>query len=261
MLGIKISIPYLFYLQPRDLQAEKILAERKNNLNIPGSLAGACLKAIFESSRIRGLFTTYFDEELYRYAAKYYETHVFNRNNYLVAIIGVTRALEDVEISQSNRPLYQDAKRFLEQDFWAINENNDAEIVRKFKEYFTARVIVRLDKEMNEKNLQIVSFSDDRAALSKPPWWQSRGICYAIDSYVGQSGIVAKTFADGIVQVRISSKFDFWIDYTKLTINGQVIFDKPVSAHYNKPYNYTLDVKAGEEIKIQIEWLPHRSDT
>ncbi len=218
------------------------------------------MKAMFESSRTYGLFTAYFDEELYRYAASYYDTHVFGRSTHIVSVVGVTKALEDVEISQSNRPLYQDAKHFLEQDFCKINEDNDAEIVRKFKDYFTARIIVRLDKEMNEDNLKIISFSDDRAKLSKPSWWQDRGICYALDSYVGNLEIVAKANAVGKAQVRISSTFDYWIDYTKLTVNEKVIFDTLTTARHDKPYVYDMDVKAGEEIKIQVEWLPHKGN-
>lgn len=250
----------VFRLQPRDLQAEKILAEGKNNPNILGTLPAICLKAIFESSRIYGLFTSYFDSELYNYAAVYYDNHIFNRFNYVTAVVGVTKVLEDVEISQHNRPLYQDMKRFLEQDFCRIDKDNNAVIVSKFKDYFTARVLVRLDKEMNADNLQIISYSDDKAKLFKPSWWQSKGICHELDSYVGKLEIVAKTLVDGLLQVRLSGAFT-WIDYERLTINGNVIFDTIHSTHGNSPYVHSMNAKAGEEIKIQVEWLPHRSDT
>lgn len=215
---------------------------------------------MFESSRIYGLFTSYFDSELYNYAAVYYDTHIFNRFNYVTAVVGVTKVLEDVEISQHNRPLYQDMKRFLEQDFCRIDKDNNAVIVSKFRDYFTARVLIRLDKEMNADNLQIISYSDDRAKLFKPSWWQSKGICHGLDSYVGKLEIVAKTLADGLLQVRLSGAFT-WIDYERLTINGNVIFDTIHSTHGNSPYVHSMNAKAGEEIKIQVEWLPHRSDT
>ncbi|MBQ3443953.1 MAG: hypothetical protein IJG33_12005, partial [Selenomonadaceae bacterium] len=99
-----------FHLRPRDIQAEKILTSGRNNPNLPDELPDTCLKAVFESSRTFGLFTSYFDEELYHYAASYYDTHVFARNRPLCAIVGFTRVLEDVEISQRNRSQYQDMK-------------------------------------------------------------------------------------------------------------------------------------------------------
>jgi hypothetical protein len=40
-----------------------------------------------------------------------------------------------------------------------------------------------------------------------------------------------------------------------------LIFDKLTPTWFNKPYYYAMEIKAGEEVKIQLEWLPHRSDT
>ena len=217
------------------------------------------MKSTFESSKTFGLFTSYFDEEIYHYAASYYDTHDFNRYNYMTAVVGVTRVLEDVEISQRNHPLYRDMQRYLEQDFSTVH--NDAQIVRKFKNFFTGRILVRMDKEMNADNLQILSYSDDRAKLFKPSWWQDKGICYALDSYVGKLTIVAKTAVEGQMQVRLSGAFAHWIDYMRLVINDKTIFDTLIPTRHDKPYSYSLNVKAGEEVKVQVEWLPHRSDT
>lgn len=132
----------VFHLQPRDLQTEKLLKLGRNNKNIPSDLPGACLKAMFESSKTYGLFTAYFDEEIYRYAATYYDTHGFGRERPMNAIIGIARVLKDIEISQRNYSPYQDMKLFIEQDFCKIHENENAQIINNFKEYFTARVDV-----------------------------------------------------------------------------------------------------------------------
>lgn len=261
----------VFHLQPRDTKAEKILLSGKNNPAIPGGLPQACLKATFESSRTFGLFTSYFDEELYRYAANYYDTHVFGRERYMYAINGVVRVLEDVEISQRNHPPYRDMQRFLEQDFCQIHEDDNANIISNFKRYFTARVDVKLFPK-GEGDFQILNVSDDKASVSKPGWLQKGGIGYVIQSYVGTMEIVAKSDIDGQIRLVLlgldirhpedKSKFiPYWIDYTKLVVNGKVILDEITPIWHNKPYRYNLDVKAGEEVKIQVEWLPHRSDT
>ena len=93
-----------------------------------------------------------------------------------------------------------------------------------------------------------------------------------ITSFVGKMAFVAKATVDGQIRLFLrgidvrtpednSKRVPYWVDYTKLIVNGKVVFDKLTPAWHDKAYAYNMDVKAGEEVKIQIEWLPHRSDT
>lgn len=225
------------------------------------------MKATFESSKTFGLFTSYFDEELYHYAASFYDTHTFGRDRRMYAICGVTRVLEDVEISQRNHPLYRDMQRYLEQDF--ANIHNDAQIITKLAPYLTACIDVKL---MGKGDFQILNASDDRAKITKPTWFQNNGVGYVITSYVGKLAFTAKAAVDGQIILYLrgldvrrpedkSKRIIYWIDYTKMTVNGRTLFDKLMPTWHDKPYSYSLNVKAGEEVKVQVEWLPHRSDT
>ena len=257
-----------FHLLTRDTRAEKILASKRNNKPVPENLPEDCLKAAFESSKTYGLFTSYFDEELYRYAATYYDTHLFGRTRPMYAIYGIAKVLEDVEISKRNHLPYQDMKRFIEQDFCNIhvNDNEDAQIINKFKQYFTARIDIKFSTDNGD--FQILSISDGNAKLIKPNWFNKNGIGYVIRSYTGELKLVAKASADGQMQLRLrttdvrddknrSKRIPFWIDYTTLIVNEQTIFDNPTPTWHNKPYLHVMDVKADEEITIEVEWLPH----
>lgn len=257
-----------FNLLPIDTHAEKILNSGRNNPNIPDNLSRDCFKAIFESSKTYGLFTSYFEEEFYTTAATYYDTHVFGRTRPMYAICGIAKILEDVQISQRNYPKYQDIKRFIEQDFCLIHVNDDdsAQIINKFSKYFTARIDIKFNTDKG--NFQILSISDDNAKVLKPNWYQKSGIGYVIRSYTGNLKIVAKAFAAGQILLSLlgldvrksgdkSKRIPYWIDYTKLTVNGQIIFDKLTPAWHNKSYRHVMDVKADEEITIEVEWLPH----
>ena len=228
------------------------------------------MKATFESSKTFGLFTKYFDEELYHYAANYYDTHNFGRSRPMYAITGVARVLEDVEISQRNQPLYRDMERFLEQDFCLIRDDNNAKIINKFKRYFTARIDIQRKSMVGD--FEIVSISDEKATVLKPDWFNKDGIGYQIHSYFGKLEIVAKSSIDGQINLRLmgldmrkpddkSKRIPYWIDYTKLTVNGKVILDKLTPVWHDKSFFHKMDVKANEEIKVEVEWLPHRSDT
>ena len=249
------------------MQAEKILAEGKNNPKLPDNLPEAYLKAMFDSSRTYGLFTTYFDEELYHFVANYYATQIIYPNRPVYAIVSITRALEDVEISQRNHTSYQDMKRFLEQDFCKIHDAPQTLV--KFKNYFTARIDVALLTTAGD--FQIVDVSDGKANVFKPGWFNKYGVGYVIQSYAGNLEFVAKATVDGKISLSLrgldirdvddkSKRIPYWIDYTKLTINRKTIFDTLTPAWHDKAYRHIIDVKADEEIKIQVEWLPHRSD-
>ena len=93
-----------------------------------------------------------------------------------------------------------------------------------------------------------------------------------IQSYAGELKIVAKVSVPGQIRLGLlgldvrqpddkKKRVPYWIDYTKLTVNGQMIFDTLTPVWHNKPYRHTMDVEANEEITIEVEWLPHRSDT
>ena len=151
-----------------------------------------------------------------------------------------------------------------------LARNKDLELIRKFTLYLTARADIKFLSE--EGDFEIISVSDDKAEIKKPAFLQQDGIGYQINSFTGKLEFIAKASADGQIQLNLrgmdirkpedqSKRIPYWIDYTKLTVNGETLFDKVTPVWHNKPYRYYMDAKAGEEIKIQLEWLPHRSDT
>ncbi|MBQ4495504.1 MAG: hypothetical protein II968_07025 [Selenomonadaceae bacterium] len=223
---------------------------------------------MFESSRTYGLFTAYFDEELYRYASIYYEERAFGKDRLMYSVVGVTKVLEDLEISQRDHLPYQDLQRFLEQDFAAIHKVSQTP--DKFKPYLTARIDIKLMTP--EGDFQILSVSDDKVNMARPAWFQKDGIGYMVQSYTGKLDFTAKATVDGQIQMWLrgvdirtpedkSKRIPYWIDYTKLTVNDETILDTLTPVWHDKPYRHFIDVKADEEIKLQVEWLPHRSDT
>lgn len=149
--------------------------------------------------------------------------------------------------------------------------NNSQQIVDRFKKYFTARVDIKLVPK-GEGDFQILNMSDDKAVILKPAWFNKDGIGYEIHSFVGNLEFIAKATVDGQILLYLrgiwvqnpedkSKRVPYWVDYTKLIVNGKTVFDKLTPAWHDKLFRHIIDVKAGEEIKIQIEWLPHRSDT
>ena len=148
---------------------------------------------------------------------------------------------------------------------------SDAEILAKFKRWFSIRLDIRL-KTTIQKDFQIVSVSDDKAEIRQPEWFNRDGVGYVIQSYAGKLDIVFKVIAGGPITISLKGLFypdpknkgkrlPYWVDYTKLAVNDKVIFNKLTPAWHDKPYNYNLNAKAGEEVTLSVEWLPHRGDT
>lgn len=252
-----------FHCQSSDSRAKKLLNAKHNNPKIASDLVASCLKAMFESGKTYGLFSAYFDTELYHVTPVDQASHLYT-------VLGIAKVLEDVEISSRNRPQYQTMTRFLEEDFTAVYD--DAQILRNIIPYITARIDIKLTpKGKGKSKFEILTVSDNRASIAKPGWLQNKGIGYTVTSMAGKLEFVAKANVDGQIRLLLkginildaedkTKRIPYWIDYNNLTINGTTIFDTVTPAWHDKAYNHDVNVKAGEEIKIQIEWLPHRSD-
>ena len=129
----------------------------------------------------------------YYYVAKSYVDIVFGRERRLYTIVGITRVLEDIEISQRNHLPYRDIQRFSEQDFCQIHKE-DFQLPDKLKSYLTARIDIKL---FCADDFKILSVSDSKAVVSKPAWLQKSGFGYVIHSYIGELEITAEAVADG----------------------------------------------------------------
>ena len=111
--------------------------------------------------------------------------------------------------------------------------------------------------------------SDNKAAVWKPDWFQKGGIGYTVQSHKGKMEIIVKATGDGKINLNLrgvsvtpsndpSKRIPFWIDYTKFIVNGEIIFDKLIPVWLWKAYEYNIDAKADEEIKIEVEWIRHK---
>ncbi|MBD3878320.1 MAG: glycosyltransferase [Quinella sp. 1Q5] len=139
-----------------------------------------------------------------------------------------------------------------------------------FFPFFTARIDIQLVSTAGD--FQILSVSDKKASVTKPGWFQKSGIGYQIQSYAGKLSINAKATTNGQINLKLrglniinsndkSKRIPYWIDYTKLVVNDNSIFDTLTPTWHDKYFTHNMKVNADEEITIQVEWQPHRSDT
>ncbi|MBD3879151.1 MAG: glycosyltransferase [Quinella sp. 1Q5] len=157
---------------------------------------------------------------------------------------------------------------FFENLFEAGKEKAAPPIPPNVVPFITARIDIVLKSTRDFEKFSVI---DKVAKVAKPKWLQSNGFGYMINSYSGKLEIFAKAAEDGQVVLNLrslnicapedkSKHVPYWIDYTKLVINEKNIFNTIISAWHDEPYTYSLETKAGEEFKIQLEWQPHISD-
>lgn len=47
-----------------------------------------------------------------------------------------------------------------------------------------------------------------------------------------------------------------WIQYSKLAVDGKVMFDGLKPVWHDKPYKFEMDVADGQIVDVQAEWVP-----
>lgn len=142
----------------------------------------------------------------------------------------------------------------------------------KFDPDLTARFDIKMTSKKGLKDFQIVSVSDDKAKIQQPEWMNKNAIGYQIHSYAGKLEIVVKSVSNGKINCFLrgldirdpkdySKRIPHWIDYTRFTVDGKTIFDTVTPTWHDEFFYYKMNVKADKEIKIQLEWSPHKSKT
>ena len=63
------------------------------------------------------------------------------------------------------------------------------------------------------------------------------------------------------VRKKDNQRINILIDYRKLIINHQIIFEDIVPCSYDDPFSYSLPVKKDQKISIHLEWEKHNYES
>ena len=223
------------------------------------------LKRVFDSNSFRSLFCTYFDDEIYRFADKWVTNHNFFPMRECYAVIGLTKVIEDIMVSNGSRnSLVQSLDNFIERDYYSTEINID-----DLKNYITARIDIKIFGD--NPDLELVSTSDDSMKMHKPEWLQKGGLGYTIESCKGYLSLVFKSSTGGRLTVNLlgrdvrdgkNNRIPYWIHYYDVRYNNEAVFDGIKSAWHDKPLRLESQVKAGEHIMLYVEFssVPHKSN-
>ena len=122
--------------------------------------------------------------------------------------------------------------------------------------------------------MDLLRYSDNALHFEKPNWFKNNeGVGIVLHSIKGSLDFQIECIQDGQLNIWLRG-VDFrdkknkrtpkFIDFTKLVINEEVIFDSrvAVSLDHALAYNYTKEkVKDGDTFNIHVEWEPFDSES
>lgn len=256
-----------FHMLTVDPYVTEYIEKYKPNKEIREGEPEKFMKNIFDSTNFRKLFATYFDEEIYDFAKSSYLKASYFPMRESYAIIGITKVIMEVMANQSiiSASIAQSLNGFIGKNFYEPNTN--AEIVAKYKNYISARLDVKLSA-VDTPSLEVVSVSDNKARISKPEWFQRDGIGYVTESCRGCLDISFQTVTGGNVTIwlrgrdvrdnKTNVRIPYWIDYKNIYYNDEIILKDVRSVCHDRPAKFDYRVKAGDVIRLHLEWSPHQ---
>lgn len=256
-----------FHIITMDSRVSEYIKNHKMNKEIQKGVPEKYMKSIFDSTSFRKLFATCFDEEIYDFAKSSYQKASYFPMRECYAIIGITKVINDVMVNHSSisPSIPQSMNNFICESYYESGEY--AEIVAKYKNYISARLDVKLSAVENP-DLEVISVSDNKAQISRPEWFQKDGIGYVTESSWGQLDISFRTSTGGKITIWLRSrdvrdnktkdKIPHWIDYKNVYYNDKIILKDVKPVWHDRPVRVDYQVKAGDVIRLHLEWTPHQ---
>lgn len=240
---------------------------RRNNGLTSSRTTMKFLKDLFDHPYIKAMFTSQFDEQIYDYAKNFFDFGRYYSIRHCYSVVGVATVIgyiHDRYMQEGNLAsrLQDVVKRK------PYHVYNSSSIIKKFSSYFAARIDLKLSK-LNPEDIQYFFVTDDRAVCQKPIWFQKTGVGYIITSYCGDLKIGIKTNKKGQGKISLrgvdvrdsedkSKRIPYWIDYTSFSVNDRIVIEERTPAWHDLPFQYEFEFKEGEEILIDLSWMPHR---
>lgn len=152
-------------------------------------------------------------------------------------------------------------KHYLEK----YEQNNLNTLVTK---YSTASIEIKYKGKPN--SLEILNVSDKDAQITIPRYFEKNYEGYKIESNSGLIKIECISKNEETILIELKSlnytikkpydkrnnRLPINIDYKKLYINNEKVFDNSIVASFENPYVYKEKIKKDEKFNIMIEWLP-----
>ncbi|MBE6500554.1 MAG: hypothetical protein E7Z80_08450 [Methanobrevibacter thaueri] len=246
---------------------EKPAGSEKNQRYISKDDINNYLKDVFFSHKFEKEFEKYYSFDDYFAIWKVMEKKdYFPLGNVYsaIAIIQIANAIEFSKNRKNNNEISW-LNNFLE----GGSGNNTGRLINSLMDkYYTARIDIKNNGVDNSVEIFEV---DDVLSIVKYPKWMvnKKGKGCTISSKRASINFKIRCINDGKLMIKLRgphirdanrNEFPVYIDFTKFKVNGEEIFSGNKLISHSQFFSFNKDVKDGEIIDVQLEWLPFNSD-
>ena len=227
------------------------------------------IENIFYSKRLKGIFLSLYDEEVYDWIAHDMRTKKYQPLENAYVAIAICTILQSV---YANETIGKGAL-----STFTNMRNIDRTIKQTLKKrpyldnYITARIDIKNSSIISmsddyTNDIEIIEITDQDAKVNTPNWFAANGKGYVIESQSGNMTIIFKCIHSGKLFITLrgrdvrdkeGKKIPFWIDYHSMTYNNEQIFNTLKPVWHDAPFSLNRLVKNGEIVMIHMEWGPH----
>ncbi len=219
---------------------------------------------VFRSREIKAHFTDLYGTPGYEKIAQDVQTRKFHPLQNAYAAIAIAWVSREIAIGRNIlADSLGEGMCSLGSDF--RKEAEESQTLRTHpavKNFITARVDLKLD----EGDVEVLEVSDALARVHTPGYMLSGGVGYVIESQKGNMKIRFRCVSGGKLHVNLRSlavldenkqRIPYFVDYTGAVLDGKAILAgrRPVS--HDVPVKTELPVKPGQELVLEVAWVPH----
>ena len=231
---------------------------------VPAQTVTDIVMDVFRSPEMKGDFIPLYGPDGYETAKKDIETRAFYPLQSAYAVISVGWVRRETEVSRNLRC------PSLGEGFCSRSR----ELRESVREYETLRshpvldnyITARVDMKLEAGDVEILEVSDWNARVYTPDYMLRGGTGYVVESRLGQMKLRLRCLAGGklhlilrglVVRDREDQRIPYFVDYNSFKIDGRELLKgrRPVS--HDVPFKQELEVQPGQEIVLELTWLPH----
>ena len=184
-----------------------------------------------------------------------------NRGHTQLNYTNVFKLLDDVCLLIDAKNIRHDELIANYFSFNSLNLNQQSALIK----YTNARIDLK-NYGGPENSIELIESSDKSLWCNTPLWFKNdEGSGIVLHSKKGSLDFKIKIINEGLLKMFLKgvyfrdknqNVFPIHIDYTKLTINDESIFEESKVVWHNQPFIYQREVKDGDVFKVHIEWSP-----
>lgn len=184
-----------------------------------------------------------------------------NEGHHQLDYVNMFKLIKNVSLLMDSSELKNDE---LISSYYTFNNLNLKQQYSLIK-YATGRIDLK-NYGLYSNSIKIIKSSDKFMWIEELPWFaDNEGQGILIQSRRGELDLKIKCINKGLLKIILkgiyyldnnSKIFPIFIAYSKLKINGKIIFDEDNIVWHNEPYIYQKEVDDEEIIDIYLEWHP-----